>query len=180
MELKETSISREIVFNGKIFTVAKDVSMLPDGRKAPRELVLHAGGAGVLPVDEDKTVTLVRQYRCGAMQCVTEICAGKLEIGEDPKECAVRELSEELGITAENVVSLGHLLPTPAYDSEVTHIFLATGLTHSDSHLDDGEFLEVVKLPLDKAVELVMDGTITDAKTQIALLKAERLINGKA
>ena len=179
MELKETRISREIIFEGKIFTVAKDVSRLADGREAPRELVLHVGGAGILPVDSEGNVTLVRQYRCGAEDCLTEICAGKLEEGEDPKECAVRELKEELGITANTITDLGFLNPTPAYDSEKTYIFLATDITEGENKLDDGEFLEIVKMPLDKAVQKVMDGTLTDAKTQIALLKAERLLRGK-
>ena len=179
MELFEKQISREVIFEGKVFTVCKDVNELADGRHAPRELVLHDGGAGILPLDRDGNVTLVKQYRCGAGKVCLEMCAGKREKGEDPMECAVRELKEELGFEAGSVISLGTLIPTPAYDTEVIYIYLATELENVGACLDDGEFLETVQLPLDKAVELVMTGEIDDAKTQIALLKAERLVNGK-
>jgi len=180
MELFEKQIERNIIYEGKIFTVARDVVELPDKRQAPRELVLHSGGAGILPVDSDGNVTLVKQYRAGVSQVFTEICAGKLEKGEDPLECAKRELREELGFVAKNVVSLGSFAPTPAYDSEITYIFLATDLQFVGQQLDEGEFLEIVKMPLDEAVVRVMDGSIADGKTQIAVLKAERLLNGKA
>ena len=179
MELYEKQISREIIFEGKVFTACKDVNELPDGRLAPRELVIHSGGSGILPVDKEGNVTLVKQYRCGAGKVCIEMCAGKREIDEDPKECAVRELKEELGFVADNVLSLGTLIPTPAYDTEVIYIYLATGLKNVGSQLDDGEFLETVTMPLGDAIKLVMSGEIDDAKTQIALLKAERLLNGK-
>ena len=180
MELFEKQIERNIIYEGKIFTVARDTVELPDKRRAPRELVLHNGGASILPVDSDGNVTLVKQYRCGVSQVFLEICAGKLEKDEDPKECAVRELREELGFVAKNVVPLGSFAPTPAYDSEITYIFLATDLEFVGQQLDDGEFLEIVKMPLTEAVSRVMDGSIADGKTQIAVLKAERLLNGKA
>ncbi len=180
MDIFEKQLSREIIFKGKIFTVARDINELANGNKAPRELVLHSGGAGILPVDSDGNVTLVRQYRCGVGEMFTEICAGKLEVGEDPLECAKREMIEELGFTAKNVISLGSFAPTPAYDSEITYIFLATDLEYIGQQLDEGEFLEIIKMPLSDAVNAVMDGTIADGKTQIAVLKAERLLNGKA
>lgn len=180
MELWEKTISREKIFEGRVFTVAKDKSQLADGSVADRELVLHAGGAGILPVDNDGNITLVRQYRCGVSRVMTEICAGKMEQGEDPRACALRELEEELGFIAGEVTSLGYLTPTPAYDSELTYIFLARNLTVTDAHLDEGEFLERVTMPLCEAVKMVMSGELTDAKTQIAVLKAERIINGEA
>ncbi len=180
MELFEKQLQRDIIFEGKIFTVARDTVELLDKRNALRELVLHTGGAGILPVDSDGNVTLVRQYRCGVSQVFTEICAGKLEKDEDPKECAVRELREELGFVAKNIVPLGSFAPTPAYDSEITYIYLATGLEYVGQQLDEGEFLDIVKMPLEQAVSQVLDGSIADGKSQIAILKAERLLNGKA
>ncbi len=180
MTLFEKQLSREVIFEGKIFTVARDVNELADGKTAPRELVLHTGGAGILPVDSDGNITLVKQYRCGVSGVLTEICAGKLEKSENPMDCAVREMVEELGIRAKNIVPLGSFAPTPAYDSEITYIFLATDLEYVGQKLDDGEFLELVKIPLDEAVKAVMNGSISDGKTQIAILKAERLLNGKA
>lgn len=179
MELTEKRISRNIIFEGKVFSVAKDINVLPDGREAPREIVLHNGGAGILPVDEDGNVTLVRQYRCGIENINLEICAGKKEQGEDPAGCALRELAEELGLRASVIRSLGTIAATPAYDSEIMYIYLATGLKPVGQSLDDGEFLEIVKMPLADAVEMVMAGMITDAKTQIALLKAKRLLDGE-
>lgn len=180
MHLYEKTLDRTIIYEGKIFTVARDNVELEDGKRSVRELVLHTGGAGILPIDEDGNVTLVKQYRSGAACQMLEMCAGKTEKGEDPRECAIRELKEELGITAENIISLGTLVPTPAYDSEVISIYLATGITRGERQLDAGEFADVVEMPFERALELVMSGEITDAKTQVALLKAERLRNGKA
>ncbi len=180
MELFETKLNRKIEFKGKIFTVETGENRLADGTVAKRERVIHNGGAAILPVDKNGEITLVEQYRCGVEQVLLEICAGKTEVGENPKDCAVRELKEELGIVAKNVTDLGTLVPTPAYDSEVIYIYLATELKYVGQKLDEGEFLNIKKLPLKKAVELVLDGSITDSKTQIAILKAERILNGKA
>lgn len=179
MELNEKRISREIIFEGRVFSVANDINELADGRQARREIVLHNGGAGILPVDDKGNVTLVRQYRCGVCSVMTEICAGKTEKGEDALECAKRELKEELGISAKTVTPLATIAATPAYDSEIIYVFLATDLEYVGQSLDDGEFLEIVKMPLSQAVQMVMDGQITDSKTQIALLKAERILCGK-
>lgn len=179
MRLTEKTITRDIIYEGKIFTVIKDLVELPDESHAGREVIIHAGGAGILPVDENNDVTLVRQYRAGASEVLTEICAGKLEKGEDPQSCAIRELEEELGLKASTVTPLGYIYPTPAYDSERTYIFLAQGITPVSSHPDRDEFVEPVKMHFDKAVKAVCDGTITDAKTQIAVLRAERILSGK-
>lgn len=178
MELLEKRVSRDIIFEGRVFSVAKDVNELADGRHAPRELVLHNGGASILPVDAQGNVTLVRQYRCGAGGVCLEICAGKTEKGEPPQSCALRELTEELGLVAKSVQPLGRLIPTPAYDTEVIYIYLATELAEVGARPDDGEFLETVKMPLEEAVGMVLDGSIEDAKTQVALLKAERMLRG--
>lgn len=180
MHLSEKTLSRNIIYEGKVFTVALDSVELEDGSAANRELVLHPGGAGILPVDSEGNVTLVRQFRAGAGCVLTEICAGKLEKGEDPESCAVRELSEELGLEAGRVIPLGFMEATPAYDSERTYIYLASELKQVQRHPDEGEFIDIVKMPFEKALNLVHDGTLTDGKTQLALLKAERVLCGKA
>ena len=172
MHLHEEILERETIFEGKVFTVVKDVVKLEDGGKSYRELVLHNGGAGILPIWEDGTVTLVKQYRSGVASQMVEICAGKLEKGENPIDAAVRELEEELGIVADKIEFLGDIAPTPAYDSEIISIYVATGLRQKERKLDEGEFVDVATLSLNEAAELVMDGEITDAKTQIAILKA--------
>lgn len=180
MELWEKTLSRDIIYEGKVFTAACDVVELADGSTARRELIFHSGGAGILPVDENGEVTLVRQYRAGAAGVLTEICAGKLEQGENPLECAKRELSEELGLEAEEITPLGYMNATPAYDSERIYIYLARKLKAVPCHPDDGELLEIVKMPFSEALHAVTDGSFTDGKTQLALLKAEKVLYGKA
>ena len=171
-KLIEKEIERNEAFNGKIFKVVKCKATLPDGRVADREIILHNGGAGILPIDDEKYVYLVKQYRYGVHNVTLEIPAGKLEVGEDPKDCAVRELSEEVGFTASDVISLGSIYPSPAILSEVIYIYIAKGLSKGDINPDDDEYIDVVKLTLEEAIKLVESGEIIDAKTQIALLKA--------
>ena len=174
--LIEKEVSREIVFDGKIFKIAKCKAELCNHQIVDREIMLHSGGVGILAIDEKQNVLLVQQYRYGASTFLWEIPAGKLEYGEDPFECAVRELSEETGCTAENMEFLGKLNPSPAIMSEIIYIYMATGLKNGDKHLDTDEFLDVVRIPLEQAVQMVFSGEITDAKTQIALLKANQLL----
>ena len=174
--LIEKEVSREIVFDGKIFKIAKCKAELCNHQIVDREIMLHSGGVGILAIDEKQNVLLVQQYRYGASTFLWEIPAGKLEYGEDPFECAVRELSEETGCTAENMEFLGKLSPSPAIMSEIIYIYMATGLKNGDKHLDTDEFLDVVRIPLEQALQMVFSGEITDAKTQIALLKANQLL----
>lgn len=178
--LIEKEVSRNIVFDGKIFKIAKCKAELCNGQIVDREIMLHSGGVGILPVDENRNVLLVQQYRYGASSFLWEIPAGKLEYGEDPYECAVRELSEETGCSAASIEPLGKIHPSPAIMSEIIYLYMATGLKNGDRHLDSDEFLDVVRVPFDQAVQMVFSGEITDAKTQIALLKAKELLSGKA
>ena len=120
---------------------------------------------------------MVKQFRYPMQQVTLEIPAGKLEAGEDPADCGRRELREEAGRTCGKYTPLGKLFPTPAYDTEVIHMYLAQELSAPEAQdLDDGEFLDVTELPLEQAVQMVMDGEIPDAKTQIALLKTYVLL----
>ena len=171
MKLGETVRSSETVYQGKIINLRRDTVVLEDGREALREVVEHSGGVGVLPLDGDGSVYLVRQYRHGAGKVLLEIPAGKRSPGEDPLACGRRELLEEVGATAEEYVFLGDLLPTPAYCEEVIPVYLAKGLSFSEQNLDDGEFLRVEKIPLAELLEQVLRGEIEDAKTQSAALK---------
>ncbi|MBQ8960148.1 MAG: NUDIX hydrolase [Ruminococcus sp.] len=176
MHLDEKMISTETVYQGRIFTVTHDKVTLEDGTETDRDVVHHNGGVCVVPVTEDGQVYLVRQYRYPHGGVTVEIPAGKLEKGEDIAECGRRELLEEIGCTCEEYTYLGRVLPTPAYDTEVIHIYMARGLKMAQQHLDEGEFLDVERIPLSQALEMVMDGRIADAKTQIGLLKAARLL----
>lgn len=171
-EFYEKELSRSYPFKGKIFDIAVCEAELIDGRKARRDVICHSGGACVLPLYDDGSVTLVRQYRYGVSDVTLEVPAGKLELGEDPYEAVKRELSEETGCTADEIIFLGKDYSSPAILSEVIYIYLAKGLHEGKQHLDEGEFLELVRIPLKEAVDMVMRGEITDGKTQIALLKA--------
>ena len=167
----EELLSTQCVYEGKILSVNKCTVRLENGGEVLREVVEHPGGVCVLALDREDTVLLVRQYRFGAGQVMLELPAGKLEQGEDPAACGIRELEEETGCAAGSFVPLGRMHPTPAYAREVIHLFLARELVPTHQHLDRDEFLTVERLPLEKAVQMCLDGSITDAKTLFALLK---------
>ena len=175
----EAMLESKEIFNGRVIRVTLDKVQLEDGTTSTREVVHHHGGACVLPVDADGNVTMVRQFRYALGEELWELPAGKLEAGEDPFEAAKRELSEECGLTADTYTELGVVYPTVGYDSERIYLWAAEGLHTVGQHLDAGEFLDVVKMPFAQALGLVIDGTIKDSKTQIALLKYAQL-RGKA
>lgn len=173
MAFYEKTLKSDIIYEGRIMRVRNDTVELQDGKTAHREVVDHTGGVGVLAVTPEGTVPMVRQFRYPFKAETLEIPAGKLEQGEDPLACAARELSEETGYTAGRFISLGTLLPSPGYCAETLHIFLALELTPGKAHLDEGEFLAVEYYPLKKLHEMTMTGELVDAKTVLAVLKAE-------
>lgn len=179
MHLDEKTIESALMFDGKIIKVYKDKAKLENDSIVNREVIKHPGGVCVVPLTESNEVLMVTQFRYPFGKVLTEIPAGKLEWGENHFDCGKRELKEETGCTAEKFDYLGCLLPTPAYDTEVIHIYLARGLSQSEQKLDADEFLDVKKVPFDKAVEMVMNGEITDAKTQLALLKTKILLENE-
>lgn len=144
---------------------------LPDGKPSKREYIRHSGGAGVLAVDDEDCVYLVSQFRYPYREEVIEIPAGKREEGEDPLDCAARELDEEVGFKADDIRLLALVYPTPAYTDEKLYVYLATGLTKTHAHLDEGEFLNVKKMKFDEALALADSGAIHDSKTLVALYK---------
>ena len=177
--LQETPIQDQTVFRGLLFDVSHMQVRLPDGTTALREIVHHNGGVGVVAVDEEGLVTLVHQHRIAIDAITLEIPAGKLDSKEeDPLSAAKRELEEETGLQAETFQWLTTSVATPGYCTEKLHLYLATGLSQHQAHLDPGEFLQVVKMPLNEALQRVMAGEIPDAKTALGLLMAkERLAN---
>lgn len=178
MDFTEKTISTRDIYKGRIVHLVEDTVLLPNGKTAGRELVLHNGGVGVIAVDDDENVLMVRQFRKPYDEVVLEIPAGKLEKGEEPLLAGMRELSEETGYEAAEYTFLGEFYPTPGYCSEIIHLYLARGLSFVGQHLDPDEFVEVEKLPLKTLVQMVMDNQIPDAKTAIAILKADKIING--
>lgn len=175
----ETMLESKEIFAGRVIRVTYDTVRLENGNTSTREVVHHHGGACILPVDEAGNVYLVRQFRYAIGEEIWELPAGKLEAGEEPFEAAKRELGEECGLTADHFEDLGVVYPTVGYDSERIYIWAATGLHPAAQHLDEDEFLDVVKMPLEKALALVLDGTIRDSKTQVGLMKYA-LLRGKA
>ena len=176
MHLQEKTISSETKYEGVIFTITSDTAELENGTTAVRDVLHHSGGVCVIPVTDDNEIFLVRQFRYPFREITTEVPAGKLNPGESHAECGRRELLEETGCTCREYIYLGEMYPTPAYDSEITHIYLAKGLEFNKQKLDEDEFLDVIKLPLSKAAEMVMNGELKDGKTQIAVLKAARIL----
>ncbi|MBO4572211.1 MAG: NUDIX hydrolase [Clostridia bacterium] len=169
MKTEEIVTGEELLYHGKIFDVKKYTVELPDGTSAFREEVEHHGGACVLAVYKGN-VCFVRQYRLSLKRETLEIPAGKLEKGEDPLSAAMRELTEETGLVAENMEKLFSVCPSTGYVNECIHIYYATGLKEGTQRLDTGEFLNVVYIPVEECFSLVESGKIADAKTLIALL----------
>lgn len=176
MALTERKIRTISCYQGVIVNTRLDSAELPNGTMALREVVEHPGGVTVIPVEDDGTVWCVRQFRYPFAQELLEVPAGKLERGEQPLDCAVRELSEETGLTADEMIYLGPHYSSPGYLQEVLHIYLARGLHPGKAHLDEGEFLNVEKHALDELVSLALAGQLPDSKTNIAVLKAKLLL----
>ena len=177
MELFEKKLTSRQVFDGVVVKLFVDEVELPNGKKSVREIVRHPGAVCVVPVTDQGEVIMVRQFRYAFGQTLLEIPAGKLEPGEDPLEAALRELEEETGTVAEKIEHIGELYTTVAILDEKIQMYLATGLSYKNAHPDEDEFLEVKKIPLDTLVEMVMNGEIRDSKTQVALLKAHKILN---
>jgi ADP-ribose pyrophosphatase len=171
MDYTEKQLSSKEIFKGRIITVRHDEVELVNGKAALREVVHNNGGVAVLALDDAENVLFVRQFRYPYGEVLLELPAGKLEPGEDPLTAGLRELEEETGHTAGHHESLGVAYPTPGYCDEVLHLYLAKNLTQTQQNLDEDEFLDVEKIPFDKAVEYCLDGTIKDAKTLVALLR---------
>ena len=149
--------------------------MLVDGTTAKRELVDHNGGVGIVAITDKDEILMVRQFRAPYKETIYEIPAGKLEKNEDPQKAGERELEEECGVTAENIFELGKIYPTPGYCSEIIHIYGATNLKESKQMLDECEFLDVYRIPLEKAFEKCMNGEFKDAKTIIGIMKIREM-----
>lgn len=179
MNLTEKTLSRKDIFHGRILTLHVDEAELPDGGVAAREVIDHPGGVCIAALTDKRELLFVRQFRYPYHKVLLELPAGKLEPGEDPLEAGKRELREETGAAAARVEPLGTLYPSPGYCGEIIHMYFADGLTFGKACPDADEFLEAERIPLDRAVDMVLDNRIADAKTQAAVLKvAERQRRG--
>ena len=168
-EFKEKQTNRKEIYNGRVIDVVCDDVILQDGKASKREVVLHSGGVVILAVDKNNMVYMVKQYRYAVQKEIYELPAGRLEKGEDPFECAKRELEEECGLVADTWVSLGFIYSSPGILSEKLYLYKATNLKQTQQHLDEGEFLSVSKFNIDNVLGMIKENRINDAKTICAV-----------
>ena len=173
MKFFEKQIETKTVYEGKIVYVRNDIAELQNGNKTYREVVVHPGGVGIVAITNDSKILMVRQYRYPMEEELLEIPAGKLDGGEDPFECAVRELSEETGYTAGKWVDLGAIYPSPGFCRETLYLYLAMELTPGEMHLDENELLSVEEIGIDELIEKIMTNELKDAKTVTGIMKAK-------
>lgn len=171
--LHEEILGSDDVFQGLIFNVERTHVRLPSGMPADRDIIRHPGAAAIVALTESGKIAMVRQYRTPLDRVTVEIPAGKLDPGEDPLDCARRELKEETGFTAGRIAYLTTIATTPGFCDEMIHIFLATQLEFEGANPDDDEFLNVELVPVRELVDAVLDGKIEDAKTVVGALACE-------
>ncbi|HIR56773.1 MAG TPA: NUDIX hydrolase [Candidatus Gallacutalibacter pullicola] len=176
MKLTEKTLSQEYKYRGKIVNLRVDDAELENGHVTKREVVEHPGGVTIGALTDKNELLFVRQFRYPYQQVILETPAGKLEPGEDAFEAGKRELKEETGATGRDFQFLGNMYPTPGYCGEIIRLYACRVDGYGEMDPDDDEFLEVERIPLDKAVQMVMDNEIPDGKTQILILKIAALV----
>lgn len=167
------------IYQGKIIDLSVETVTLPNGATAELELIAHPGASAVVPLKDDQTVVMVRQYRYAVGGYIYEIPAGKLYPGEDPRDCAMREVEEEIGYKVGTLEPLLSFFTTPGFTDEIIHIFIGKDLTPGTQDLGEDEVIEIIEMPLAKTIELINDGTIKDGKTIIGLQAAYLKLLGK-
>lgn len=174
MTFEEKTIKSERIYEGKILNLRKDTVTVITGQ-SEREIVEHRGGAVIVPLTKDNKVIMVKQFRKPAERVVLEVPAGKIDPGEEPLTTAVRELREETGFTADKIKFLTKMYPSVGYSEEILYIYLCKGLTPGETDPDENEALDIEAVPLDDIYNMIMNGEIEDAKTQVAVLMTKAL-----
>ena len=180
MNLAEKRCDSIKIFEGKIINVRLDTVILPNGKKAKRETVEHPGATAIIPVENDGNVVLIKQYRNPINKVILEIPAGKLEKGEDPQDCAARELQEETGLRSGKLTHLATFYTTPGIRDEILYLYAAFDLEKSLTNPDKDEFLEVVSIPLSELFLMVEKKEIVDAKTLIGIMMVKNILKDKS
>jgi ADP-ribose pyrophosphatase len=175
--MSSSTISSRRVYSGRVISLDVDRVRFPDGSEGELEMVRHPGASAVVPflsdpAGDDPQILMIRQYRYAADGFIYEIPAGRLDPGEEPEACAARELREETGCTAQRMDRLFTMYTTPGFTDEKIHLFMATGLTNGESAREADEFVELVPMPLSRALAMLERGEIQDAKTALGLLYA--------
>jgi len=176
MIVEEKTISSDRIYTGKVISLKVDTVEIDSKGYKKREIVEHPGAIGIVALTDDNKIVLVKQFRKPIEKAIWEIPAGKLEIGESPKECAIRELKEETGYSAKNIKLIHKFFTSAGFSNQKIYIFLATGLTKGEPNFDDDEFIEKYEIDINEAQNMVIKNDIEDAKTTIGILLAKELI----
>ena len=173
---KETTVSSDLIYTGKTIQLRVDTVETPNKGYQKSEIIEHKGAVGIVAITNDNKIVLVKQYRKAIEKELFELPAGKIEIGESPLDCAIRELKEETGYSAKNLKLIHKYYTTPGFSNQLVFIYLAQNLTPGESHLEEDEFLEVYEFDREEAYNMVMNNEICDSKTVIGLLLTKELI----
>ena len=176
MITKETTVSSDLIYTGKNIQLRVDTVEVPNKGYQKREIIEHKGAVAIVAITDDNKIILVRQYRKAIEDVLFELPAGKIEIGENPLDCAIRELKEETGYSAERLKLIHKYYTTPGFSNQLVFIYLAKGLIPGTQKLEEDEFLEVHEIDLDEAYKMVYENEICDSKTVIGLLLTKELI----
>lgn len=173
---EEKTISSDRIYTGKVISVKVDTVEVENKGYQKREIVEHCGAVGIVAINEKNEVILIKQFRKPIEKVIWEIPAGKLEPGENPKECAIRELKEETGYEAQNLRLIHKFYTSAGFSNQKIYIYLATGIKPGENKLDDDESLEMYSIDLEEAHSMIVKNEIEDAKTAIGILLAKELI----
>ncbi|HJG97374.1 MAG TPA: NUDIX hydrolase [Romboutsia timonensis] len=176
MIAKEKTISSDRIYTGKVISLKVDTVEIENKGYQKREIVEHQGAVAIVALTDDDKVVLIKQFRKPIEQVIWEIPAGKLEIGETPKECAIRELKEETGYSAKNIKLIHKFFTSSGFSNQKIYIFLATGLTKGEHKFDEDEIIEKYEIDINEARNMIIKNEIEDAKTAIGILLAKELI----
>ncbi len=169
MKTYEKTIKTENIFTGKILKLDVETVLLPNNKEAKREIVRHPGAVAILPIYQNREIIFVKQFRKAVNGELLEVPAGKLEYGEIPEDCALRELQEEIGYTARKLTLMGKFYSSPGFSSEIIYVYKAEELISSKLRTDEDEFINIVKYTINDSIKMLEQGLINDAKTAIAL-----------